>query len=841
MKPFGMILACLVAAAAAVRAGSPTIDHRFGPPRADVPLAILGGGHQAVATPDGGLRYADGARLAVDVTGDLALPRRARGVQTLRSNWLPIVTTTRQSPKLAVESTAFVALSPRMDCLRVVVGNRTGEALAPVLRVQATQVTGLVPAPHTGFARAGSVFALCELRQGSGEVVAAPKPKRSVFKQQGGRALPAWGKPKVPCDRGFRNIVAGFEEPATFLLRADPAARYIVAVGLCESHWRTSGNRICDILVEGKKVATVDPVKKPHRTDVPFVLTFPAVDRNKDGWIAVTSVAARGSPDVNSIVNVIWLFEEAVGKGLKPAEIVSGRATELASCYVDCGGSGAKAGGPVTVAYRIELPPRGSATLWLKRPHGAVPMAQAAALGKVDPAPLLDAAEKAWRKALQGPMAIRLGDPAANDLVLASRVLLGALSSQGATGLRVAPAPFAPAGSARVAARAAMALDRLGAHADAAAILADLASRRAADRAWHDGTDAWAATGQALCALAAHHDLTGDPAWLKANYPAMRSAAEALLDARDLTCWVARNPQAGFYGLMPAAPMGASPHDHWHVHALWACHGIGAAARAARALERPNDYLWLEDNLGEFIAGVRASLARSRVLGAAAGCMPAVPGESVLWTPATCVVALQPSPLVPSDDKALAATLAYIQSHGAEHLPWAAGQDAGAVDVALACDYARGLVARGDAERALAAFTALANASSPTAAFPEQVDPARKRVAGLCPSAEAASAFLTLVREMVACERGDELHILPCVPREWLREGFAVKKLPTAFGPLTCRAAPSADGKEVTIELSLAERRKPKAVFVHPPLPARGTKPTRLSQWTAAKVRFTLK
>jgi len=811
--------------AAPAGAAEPLIDHRFATPRSETILARLPIGHYAVVTPDGGLRYADGAQLRVSIAGDLAPPPTAPTTQKLLGFVCPIVVTTRQTDKVSLELTAFATApgAPPMDCLRVALRNKTAEPLQPILRVQADRAQATLPAPQAGFQRDGEILVLCEVREGKAEVIGVARPKQHVFRRQGGQALPNWGKPKVPCDAGFRNIVAGMKEPATYFLKAEPDKRYLVAIGLCESHWQSSGNRILDLLIEGKKVATVDPVKKPYGTDVPFVLTFPATDANRDGWIEVTSVANPTSPDVNSIINVIWLFEEAVGKELPPADILAGKANDQVHCYVDCGG-GVETPGPTSLDYKVELPPNGSATLWLKKPHHPTKAGDAAKLSAADPAELLSGAQIAWANAHSNVPTIQLSDATFIFLLRASHINLLALLSQDPAGMTLSPSPFATDFSPRTAAYGATALDGLGAHAEATAVLASLVARRGDDGLWHEGADPWTATGHALWALVAHYELTGDKGWLDANYRTIVGAADALIRARELTKWIAHDPQSNRHGLMPVASYRNLPSDNWLVHAFWAWQGLSSAARAARALERAADIAWLEDSLDDFTRTIRQSLAQSKATGAPAGCLPAVPDETPLWTFAGCLAAVYPSQVLPADDKLVEATFRYLEAKAVEGLPGGLDGQSPVLDLPLACDYALACLARGERDRGLAAFVTIANTASPTGGFPEAIDPKARRATSLAPSAASAAGYILLLRNMLVAERGDELHLFPCVPKAWLAQGISVANLPTRFGPLSFSATLSADGRKLVLEPKLQARRAPKALVVHCPLPSRAAK-----------------
>jgi len=735
----------LAAAASLAAAAERRVDHRFAAPNLPTLIGTPLTGQHALVAMDGSLLYADGARLSVAPIGDLALPPNAPSAQKLLQSGLPIIVTARESEKVALELTAFAAPSPAMECLRVVVRNKTAAALNPVLRIKADRAQGLLPGGQAGFIRDGKLFAVVELRDGKGKVIGGEQPKRSVFRRTGGKDLPAWGHPKVPCDKGFTNIVAGMAEPATYQLQVERGKKYVVAVGLCESHWKAPGNRILDLLIEGQKVATVDPIKPPYGTDVHFVLTFPAADRDGDGWISVTSVANAASPDVNSIVNVIWLFEESVARGLGPADILSGRATAQAHGYVDCGGT-ADAPGATTLDYQVELAANGSATLWLKRPVAPTEPADAAKLAALDPAALLAGVEPLWRGALKDAAMVGPSDPAA-ELLQMSLVNLLLLGTRKADGITFQAGAFAPPLSPEGAARCALALDRVGLHAAAAETLAALIGRRGDERLWSGQADA---TGQVLWALVSHYDQTHDKKWLADNYRAIFSAAEALAEARQVTQWISHNDAANYHGLLPIAAWREFPADHWYVRDFWAWQGLRCAARAAKALEKAGEATWLEDALADYSECLRRSIAQSHASGPAAGCLPAAPGDTPFWTFAGCVAALYPAQALPAADPLIAASFRRLAAAGIEGLPGGLDGASPVVDIPLACDYALARLARGDVDAALAALTAIANASSSTGTLPERANLRARQADGFAPSAAAAAGYILLFREVVA-------------------------------------------------------------------------------------------
>ena len=57
---------------------------------------------------------------------------------------------------------------------------------------------------------------------------------------------------------------------------------------------------------------TVDLVAEKGRNQ-PEVFSFPARDENGDGWIDLAVAAAENSPDKNTILNTLWVFQRRSG------------------------------------------------------------------------------------------------------------------------------------------------------------------------------------------------------------------------------------------------------------------------------------------------------------------------------------------------------------------------------------------------------------------------------------------------------------------------------------------------------------------------------------------------
>jgi hypothetical protein len=149
--------------------------------------------------------------------------------------------------------------------------------------------------------------------------------------------LPGWAKPAKACDPAFRNIRAGMSGvPIRYRFKVEPNATYNVALGFCESHWSQSGQRPMLCQVEGAALLEVDPLARWGQHQ-PGAVLFAGRDTNGDGSLEVLVLPKHGAPDVNPILNAIWLFPP--GPELNLEQVVAGKLNGAAKHFVDVGGA----------------------------------------------------------------------------------------------------------------------------------------------------------------------------------------------------------------------------------------------------------------------------------------------------------------------------------------------------------------------------------------------------------------------------------------------------------------------------------------------------------------------
>ncbi|MBN2450998.1 MAG: hypothetical protein JXR77_11450 [Lentisphaeria bacterium] len=387
---------------------------------------------------------------------------------------------------------------------------------------------------------------------GSRAVVALPPPP-PVVKASGcltaAEAMPGWGHPDRPCDASFRSIRAGMGGiPITYRFAVAPSSSWLVALGFCESHWAEAGKRPFRIRVEGAPERVLDPVAEWGQ-HVPGCTQSPAVDADADGWLEISILPKPGAPDLNPILNTIWIF--APGTKLEEARLLRGELNRQAASYTDVGGGG---DGPLTepgrirheagrALYDLDLDPGAVVrlTFLVAMDHGAVPLWGTSAW---TPESLRGAADGVWGDWFAAGSPPPTGDESAvsayrcalADIVMCRQQADGyfaALAGPGSLDL------FSHAACRRIVA----ALDAAGFHVESERMVRLYWDRplpaalrrldRAEDGPWSDPSNSNCPHAQALLALAEHAAGSGDAAFAARVHPALVSAARWLCGARE--------------------------------------------------------------------------------------------------------------------------------------------------------------------------------------------------------------------------------------------------------------------------------------------------------------------
>jgi hypothetical protein len=167
----------------------------------------------------------------------------------------------------------------------------------------------------------------------------------AVERMDGGGGIKDWAHPKVPCDAAFRDIAVGWNAEIHYRIRAERSQPYWIVFGLCEGWHAKAGERILDLKIEGKTRKTADMVAA-HGKNVPALFAFEAQDEDGDGFIDASVACAAGSPDGNSILNVLWVFQGPPDKVAPTSELLTGKSRRTPLAHVNCGHEPPRMGPP---------------------------------------------------------------------------------------------------------------------------------------------------------------------------------------------------------------------------------------------------------------------------------------------------------------------------------------------------------------------------------------------------------------------------------------------------------------------------------------------------------------
>jgi hypothetical protein len=305
---------------------------------------------------------------------------------------------------------------------------------------------------------------------------------------------------------------------------------------------------------------------------------------------------------------------------------------------------------------------------------------------------------------------------------------------------------------------------------------------------WDD--DEWDSQGQFIFLIYNYYEYTGDRETLVEWYPALRQAAQFLVDLRaeysDAT-----GPRQGI--LPPSKSVEDIGPADWHHYwdNWWAIIGLEKGALVAQELGHTDDQVWMLAEADELREATLASITAvkgeepeqiSSAVESPTGSSNARGTVPVLW----------PVSILPDEEELVERSFAQYYEDwqapsggGFRHLGghyWPYG------GLELAHAYLR--LGRTDLLHEVLGWT-LSNETLPgTYAWAEQVNPANNSFSGGdMPHAWAAADMITLVRKMVMTERDESLILFSGAGEWWFAAGhqIVVENAPTRFGQLTIR------------------------------------------------------
>ena len=348
-------------------------------------------------------------------------------------------------------------------------------------------------------------------------------------------------------------------------------------------------------------------------------------------------------------------------------------------------------------------------------------------------------------------------------------------------------------------------------------------------------------------------ELSGDRATLEERWPIILRAIEFMRGLRRQA--KALDPSAVEYGLMPKAYAdgGVGGTRAEYLTTLWILAGFNLTARAARWLGKDVDAAAVQADFDSLMADFRAHAKRNM------GKLPDGTPYLRMWMRGQSDHVIKPEfkgKLMPWQKLGLASgTWAYCQAiytgeifapddplvqnlltmfdrvddvQGIpEGMGWLLDRSIWTYGPAFA---AQAWLYAGRADKAVDYLYAFANHAAPTRVWREEQsldNTGHGHCNGDMPHNWASAEFIQLVRNLLVCERGDDLELLFGLPPEWARPGMRtfVERTPTRFGPVTvdCRLGVRGGGS-LTVKLDPAWNRNPAALRIKLPPGTRSPK-----------------
>jgi len=815
------------------------LDFRYQPEQWQTCIGLPDDAFKTIVGRDGGLYYDFGkvgpanytvgnGRFGTRLLAALISDGPAAALtQRLHSPRVPIVTTTQKQGPLELRQIAWAnapaAGSPegwsdrRADLAWLTIAN-TGDSVVPArLRLD----VGAIEALRLDAARTRLVTednqTFCRFSQPCQPVV-QEEQRPHVRSRHPFNTNRNWARPSVPCGGAFRHVLVGNRSPLDFDFPVEKGRKYVVAVGLIEGWHSTPGKRLLELRIEGQTVRRVDLVQEFGR-NVPAVLEFPAEDRNADGRLNVAIAPAADADDKNSVVSGVWLF--AADAPPERAQVLAGKADKSALALVDADHLPAA---PRALALSWDfgpLEPGGKVELLVTVPQGTAAKSATAAC---DPAAELQRAIAFWEQTALPYGRLEVPDPAVQGLLdsCVRNIYQAREIKDGLPAFQVGPTFYRGLWVVD-GAFLLEAVTLLGRAAEARRGIDYLMSFQKPDGGFMLINGHWKETGIVLWAVTHHARLTGDKEWLERMWPKLERGGDYI---RQLRRQSIADPQALGAGLMPEgfSDGGLSGPAHEYTNVYWTLVGLRSAAEAARWLGNADRAARWQKDYDDYLATFRRAAARDlRDDGHGHRCLPIVmqapagqPPQKAQWA---FLHAVYPGQVFRPDDALVRGNMAMLAACEREGLVFDTGWLSEGLWNYFGSFYGHAWLWLGEGRKAAATFYAMGNHASPLLCWREEQRPvgAKPGYVGDMPHNWASAEFIRLACHLLVLERGDELHLLPGVPRSWTRRGAVTRlhDVPTQFGPVSIVLRMSDDGQRATVELTSPRREPPRKIVLH--------------------------
>ena len=346
--------------------------------------------------------------------------------------------------------------------------------------------------------------------------------------------------------------------------------------------------------------------------------------------------------------------------------------------------------------------------------------------------------------------------------------------------------------------------------------------------------------GIVLWACTQHARLTSDRAWLESVWPQLEKTVAYIRQLRRLSY---ADPNWLCQGLIPPGFVDggvwlSQKGDYSNVY--WNLAGLKAAIRAAAWLGKAVEAAQWQKEYDDFYATFQKAAQRDLCkdvhgitylpnmmgnLGDSARKNQSMLPQMGQWA---FFHAVYPGQIFAADDPIVTGNMKMFQACEQEDgmIVGNGGLQEG-IWTYLGSFYAHAWLWQGQKRQAAQRLYAFANHASPLLVWREEQNTkdCPEMPAGDMPHNWASAEFVRLVVHLLALDRGDELHLLEGLPREWLAPGMVTKLngIRTPFGPLRLELQVASDGRNADLAVeALSNQGGCRAVVVH--LPGRQTR-----------------
>ena len=805
------------------------LDFRYAPYRWQTCIGLPDDPHKSIVGSDGGLYYDYGGGRFYDFKTRILASLETTGPegeirQRLHDARTPIVVTERDRGELTLEQHAW-ARAPRtadldewserrVDYLWLKLVNKGTRAATGRIVVQIDPASPVTVSDNARLIdKRDSNVTFASMSPPCTHIEHASPPQTQLMLDHQPGTHRNWARPKIDCDRRFRDVLVGWSRPLVFTFPAEPDKMYRVAFGLIEGYHPNPGLRPLEIRIEGKTVRAVDLVGEFGQNQ-PVVLCFDTKDRNRDGRLEMGVYPAAGAEDDNTILSGLWVFDPAAAPSEKT--ILAGNADRAALAMADIN-TLARQDNKLKLFFEDKTLAPGQecrVLLTLARGKNASVQTPESSASRER-----DRAVKYWQQVDLPYGRMIVPDPNVQDLLDACirNIYQAREIKEGRPAFQVGPTCY----RGTWAADGPFILEAVTYLGRARETRAGLEQQ--VDRDQGPGGVAFSKkSGLRLWMIRRHAQLTGDRAWLQATWPRVEREVNQIIEYRRITM---DDPNQANYGLMPIGfgdgGLGGKHREYTNVY--WTLAGLKAAIDMAAELGKPCRAAW-QAEYDDYWSTFDRARNRDKLTDAfgnvyvpvtMTGEAPQLPQRGA-WA---FLQSIFPGRIFDANDKLMLGTMAMLDATEKEGLIFGTGWLPDGVWNYAASFYGHAHLWLGHGRKAAATLYAFGNHASPLLCWREEQNLVGRaeRYCGDMPHNWASAEFIRLTRHLLILERGRELHLLEGLPAAWTRPGnrTELKNVPTSFGEMSVALEVRPDGDAADLKIELPRREPFERVVLH--------------------------